>query len=346
MSISGVGRPGRARLIGLAISPPLTHSASISQRRRLIEPLEARGAVVDVIFTVPACAQGAPFGELLRALLAEYLQPWHVVRSASVPVARDVAEAWRRGYSLLLTHMRATGVMYDYVLSTRHDLEFMRNVTTWPANLSKLAFHGEVRLDCAESGVGGTWQAAEIVDPSACRLKTNDKVLWVPGAHLGAVVRALGAVAGGERSHRREGFDVSLGVVDVNPHYLIEHFAKLIETKRIPHGLTPAPVIASASGRHARDGVPSARAALPTNSGRRRALLHAHVVPPMGTSCEPYEAARARGFFLRCAPGLAWASTIGEHAIGALWREVDSWAWEQPWYRYAPRREPDVARQR
>ena len=60
-------------------------AASISQRRQLIEPLEARGAAVEVIFTVPPCTQGGPFGELLRALLAEYLHPRRVVRSASVP---------------------------------------------------------------------------------------------------------------------------------------------------------------------------------------------------------------------------------------------------------------------
>ena len=140
---------------------------------------------------------------------------------------------------------------------------------------------------------------------------------------------------------------------DVNPHYLIEHFVSLIDS----NGAPPAPAT-TAGGEarpllrdpHARGGGPTAseraRARGPATShgGRQRAQLHAHVVPPVGASCERYEAARSRGFFMRCARGLGWASTLGEHAIGALWSELDAWAWEQPWYRYAPRREPDFAR--
>ena len=80
--------------------------------------------------------------------------------------------------------MRRSGVSYDYLFSSRHDLQWLRSIDTWPSfNASMLQFHGDVRLDCAQRGV---------VDAERlCHLKTNDKFLWVPARYLREVMHEV-----------------------------------------------------------------------------------------------------------------------------------------------------------
>jgi hypothetical protein len=113
--------------------------ASLSVVERVIKPLEAALAHVDVLLSLPhACvmaAEAIPLVPLLRSWYAP-----HVVAERAV-ASLGIGYAWQQAYRLLEHHAHATNVTYDYVLHSRHDLYIERSILTWPvANFDRILF--------------------------------------------------------------------------------------------------------------------------------------------------------------------------------------------------------------
>ena len=180
--------------------------ASQSVLTQVILPLEARGSLVEVLYTFPPCGRSAAGATMLKSL-----ETWYSPRVVARRIVRSrhVGHSWQLAYMLLRDHMavqphgRVSG--YDFVFSVRHDILLLQNLNAWVGDLSLQNFVGEVTVDC------------EYGDRRTCRTKANDKMLWVPRAQLPAVMRLV--------AH-----DDLPGDRHFNPHYLVESFL------RVPQG--------------------------------------------------------------------------------------------------------------
>ena len=158
---------------------------------KIIQPLEAAGATVDVLFTLP---ESCSMHERVSALLHSWLQGYVVAERTVNTIA--VGHALQLAYRLLHSHMLKHKVRYDYVFHTRHDIFIERNITSWPgADFEYILFqprcvecndHQLCAHDVAQIGV----IEAKLRDPR-CSIFTDDKILWTPRRYLPALMRKL-----------------------------------------------------------------------------------------------------------------------------------------------------------
>ena len=162
--VSGQGRGGRG------VNRPCNMSSSVSQQAasesyvaHVIKPLHALGAQVDVLFTVSRCEQGGGTEDQVLRLLSKWVGERRVVATKVVAV-NGVGDGWYHGYRLLEEHMQASGVMYDFVFQSRHDIVLEWPLLKFPANFSKLLFQsrpGWTRWDSnSVSGLPADYRAS------------------------------------------------------------------------------------------------------------------------------------------------------------------------------------------
>ena len=190
--------------------------ASQSVLTQVILPLEARGSLVEVLYTFPPCGLSAKGATMLNSL-----ETWYSPRVVARRIVRSrhAGHSWQLAYMLLRDHMalqphgRVSG--YDFVFSVRHDILLLQNLNSWVGDLSLQNLVGQVTVDC------------EYGDRSTCRAKANDKMLWVPRAQLPAVMRLV--------AH-----DDLPGDWHFNPHYLVESFLRVPQgtLAKAHHGLS------------------------------------------------------------------------------------------------------------
>ena len=148
-----------------------------------------------------ATARSCPERQIC-SLLSKKLSKWFWPRSVVIQPTRSVAlhDGWLQAHQLLKRRMAVTGVSYDFVLQSRHDLRINRNITTWGANMTKLLFEQSC-YDCTHtSGAKGgncicesTYGVAEEIvrTRKGCMRCAADSMLWIPKRFIPTVTGQL-----------------------------------------------------------------------------------------------------------------------------------------------------------
>lgn len=187
-------------------------SASASQILNIVEPLEEYGSKVHIIFTFPFCTD-----ENMTSILLKRITSWIGSRTiASRKVhTRNLFEAVRAAWQLLVFHMSKFKIHYDYVLQLRHDIFQEYPIHKWPSttiitphaghtlrdsNFGNMTMHStfgkKVDYDkvlfeapCPQCENSCNCGHNEALHPT-CKICTNDHMIWVPGAFIYDVAAA------------------------------------------------------------------------------------------------------------------------------------------------------------
>ena len=289
-------------------------TASQSIVTNVIEPLEDLGANVEILYTFPSCDTFLHRG--LTTLLQKALDGWlgvHRVVSRRVVQSRNVGHSWQQAFMLLAEHMSLQRPRrdYDFVFSVRHDLQLLKPLTNWSANLSKLNFLGEFHPDAEDGAVTLDCEpdSEALIDKCTgtlcwCAPKAQDKLLWVPRSMLPSVLKHL-VHDDWEHpvNHRR-------GDSSFNPHYFVQHYLYAMDRLR-DHRFHGA-VLVNASCPEVSDRVRVMRERIRVRVMRERIRrnmtarptlppsLRATFAPNVGLLCE------SPNLFFRFAPERGW----------------------------------------
>lgn len=172
-----------------------------------IAPLEAAGAQVSVLMTIPWCrvAADAPVAaDVAVERQVRAIRRWLTPESNGSTPSRlvdhrvvnstSVSHSWYLGYTFLEEYILTRGTAFDYVLRARHDIRLVKEITAWPADFSKAVFQMRC-LECPpdDRSVCRNHSAVDTalqLEPG-CRVVTDDHLLWTPRASLAALLVRL-----------------------------------------------------------------------------------------------------------------------------------------------------------
>ena len=174
--------------------------ASISYVDNVLKPLEALGALVEVVLTFSAC-NTSERTRRLRSILVGWMRPY--VKRAWTVRSWSMDDGWRKAYRMLSARVRQRGVEFDYILHGRHDIYIERPITTWPSNFSQMLFEQECRLGCGGGCKCGTIQRKFLECENGVCVK--DHLMWTPRKHyalLNELMQLSFSNAGSGYAHR------------------------------------------------------------------------------------------------------------------------------------------------